>query len=176
MFEIGQKAPDFALPGVDGSTYSLAGLLADHKAVVVIFSCNHCPYVRAWEGRMKEIQSEYQDKGVTLVAINSNDAKKYPEDDFPKMKERAQTEGFNFPYLHDESQDIARAYGATHTPHIFLLNNEGVLLYRGAIDDSYDSPNAVEQTYLRDALGAVLAGKTPALADTQAVGCTIKWK
>jgi peroxiredoxin len=176
MLEIGQKAPDFSLPGVDGQTRTLTGLLAAHKAVAVIFSCNHCPYVRAWEGRMVDVQRDYQEKGVTLVAINSNDTVKYPDDDFESMKRRAQEQGFNFPYLHDESQAVARAYGGTHTPHIFLLDSAGTLRYRGAVDDNYDDPQAVEITYLRDALDAVLAGKTPPIAETQAVGCTIKWK
>ncbi|MBN2304912.1 MAG: thioredoxin family protein [Anaerolineae bacterium] len=176
MLELGQKGPEFSLPGVDGQTYSLSGLLAENKAVAVIFSCNHCPYVRAWEGRMMDIQREYQDKGVVLAAINSNDAQKYPDDAFPKMQNHAQSEGFNFLYLYDESQEIARAYGGTHTPHVFLLDGNGVLRYRGAIDDNYDDPDAVTQTYLRDALDAVLAGNAPATTDTRAVGCTIKWK
>lgn len=176
MLEIGQKGPDFSLPGVDDKTYALAGLLADHQAVVVIFSCNHCPYVRAWEGRMNDIERDYRDKGVVVVAINSNDASRYPDDDFPQMKARAQAEGFTFLYLRDESQEVAHAYGGTHTPHVFLLDGEGVLRYRGAIDDNYDDPDAVKQAYLRDALDAVLAGETPATVDTRAVGCTIKWK
>ena len=125
---------------------------------------------------MKDIQRDYQAKGVRLVAIGSNDAVRYPEDDFDHMKQRAQQEGFNFLYLRDESQAVARAYGATHTPHVFLLDREGVLRYRGAIDDNYDDPHAVKRPYLREALDAVLSGRTPEIATSQAVGCTIKWK
>ena len=176
MLEIGQTAPDFSLPGVDGKTHALTDLLASNQAVAIIFSCNHCPYVRAWEGRMIAIQRDYADKGVVLVAINPNDAVKYPDDSFEKMKERAQEEGFNFLYLRDESQDVARAYGATHTPHVFLLDKDGVLQYRGAIDDNYDEPEAVQQHYLRDALDAVLSGQTPPVTTSDARGCSIKWK
>jgi peroxiredoxin len=176
MLEIGQKGPDFSLPGVDGQTYALSELLKTSQAVAVIFSCNHCPYVRAWEGRMKDIQRDYQAKGVRLVAIGSNDAAKYPDDDFSHMKRRAEQEGFNFLYLRDESQAVARAYGGTHTPHVFLLDPAGVLRYRGAIDDNYDEPDAVQHPYLRNALDAVLSGQTPEPAVSQAVGCTIKWK
>ena len=176
MLEIGQKAPDFTLPGVDDAELSLAALLAKHKAVAVIFSCNHCPYVRAWEGRMIAIQRDFAERGVTLVAINPNDTTRYPDDDMAQMKERAAEQGFNFPYLRDDSQEVARGYGATHTPHVFLLDAEGVLRYRGAIDDSYEDPGSVEFPYLREALEAVLAGQTPKTAITDAVGCTVKWR
>jgi peroxiredoxin len=176
MLQIGQKGPDFTLPGVDGHAHTLSELVQSEQAVAVIFSCNHCPYVRAWEGRMKQIQRDYKDKGVTLVAVNSNDAVKYPDDGFEQMKQRAQQEGFNFLYLRDDSQRVARDYGGTHTPHVFLLDGNGVLRYRGAIDDHYDDPGAVQHVYLRDALDAVLAGKSPQITETQAVGCTIKWK
>jgi peroxiredoxin len=176
MLEIDQKGPDFSLPGVDGQTYALSELLKTSQAVAVIFSCNHCPYVRAWEGRMKDIQRDYRAKGVRLVAIGSNDAVKYPDDDFDHMKQRAEQEGFNFLYLRDESQAVARAYGGTHTPHVFLLDQAGVLRYRGAIDDNYDDPSAVQHPYLREALDALLSGQMPEPAVSQAVGCTIKWK
>jgi len=176
MLEIGQHGPDFSLPGVDGKTYSLSELLKEYRAAVVIFSCNHCPYVRAWEGRMMDIQQNYQDKGVIVVAINPNDAVRYPEDDFAHMQQRAQSENFNFLYLRDESQDIARSYGATHTPHVYLLDSNGVLRYRGAIDDNYDDPAAVQHRYLQDALDTVLAGNSPEITTTGAIGCTIKWK
>jgi peroxiredoxin len=176
MLEIGQKGPDFSLPGVDGQTHKLSELLKTSRAVAVIFSCNHCPYVRAWEGRMKSIHRDYQGKGVVLVAIGSNDAVKYPDDDFEHMKQRAEQEGFNFLYVRDENQAVARAYGGTHTPHVFLLDRDGILRYRGAIDDNYDDPSAVQHSYLRDALDAVLSGQTPKTAVSQAVGCTIKWK
>jgi len=176
MLDIGQKGPDFTLPGIDGQTYTLAELVANNKTVAVMFSCNHCPYVRAWEDRMKAIQRDYKGRGFVLAAINSNDTVKHPDDDFNSMKERAEQEGFNFLYLRDESQEVAHAYAGTHTPHVFLLDGNGVLQYRGAIDDNHDEPDAVQQHYLRDALDAVLTGNTPATTASDAKGCTIKWK
>ena len=175
-FNIGDIAPTFSLPATDGQTYDLAEQLAQHRATIVVFSCNHCPYVRAWEGRMIALQKKYASAGVVMLAINANDATRYPDDDFPQMVQRAQEMGFNFPYLRDESQEVAHAYGATHTPHIFLLDSTGTLRYRGAIDDNYDNPDMVERSYLRDALDAVLAGDKPVIDTTDAVGCTIKWK
>lgn len=171
----GDQSISFTLPGVDDQQYALADY-ADKKAVAVIFSCNHCPYVRAWEDRMVRIQADYAGKGVQLIAINSNDARKYPDDSFPRMKERAQEKGFNFPYLYDETQEIAHAYGAERTPEVFLFDQGGVLRYHGAIDDNYDNPSAVQSHFLREALDAVLAGQAPSTARTQPVGCTIKWK
>jgi len=173
--KIGDKAIPFTLPGVDDKTHSLSDY-ADKEAVVVIFSCNHCPYVRAWEDRMVQIQADYADKGVQLVAINANDATKYPDDSFPKMKERAREKGFNFPYLYDETQEVARAYGAERTPEVFLFDKDGILRYHGAIDDNYENPNAVRRHYLREALDAVLAGQTPPITETRPVGCTVKWR
>lgn len=176
MLELGQRGPEFSLPGVNDQTTVLADLLQNHRAVVVIFSCNHCPYVQAWEDRMKAIQRDYRERGVALVVIGSNDAQKYPDDDFDAMKARAEQEDFNFLYVRDESQAVARAYGATRTPHVFLLDNDGVLRYRGAIDDNYERAQAVRKHYLRDALDAVLEGQPVKVAATEEVGCTIKWK
>lgn len=175
MLELGQHGPAFSLPGVDEQTHSLDELLHTHRAVAVIFSCNHCPYVQAWEDRMKAIQADYRAQGVALVAIGSNDAEKYPDDNFDAMKARAEQEGFNFLYLRDENQAVARAYGATRTPHVFLLDSDGILRYRGAIDDNYERAQAVRVHYLRDALDAVLAGQPVKIGATQEVGCTIKW-
>lgn len=172
---IGDKALPFTLPGVDGRNHSLTDYVGK-KATVVIFSCNHCPYVIAWEDRMVQTQTDYAAKGVQLLAINANDAAKYPADDFEQMKQRAKEKSFNFPYLHDESQAIARAYGAQRTPEVFLFDDKGMLRYHGVIDDNYDDPAAVKNKYLRDALDTVLSGKVPATADTMPVGCTIKWK
>ena len=172
---LGDRLVPFTLPGVDDKTHASSDF-AEAEALTVIFSCNHCPYVRAWEDRMVQIQADYVDKGVRLVAINSNDPGKHPDDSFPAMKVRAQEKGFNFPYLHDETQEVARSYGAERTPEIFLFDKAGVLRYHGAIDDVYDDPHAVKAHYLRDALDAVLAGDAPPLAQTPPVGCTIKWK
>jgi len=173
--KIGDKALDFSLPGIDGQTHKLAEY-SGSSAVAVIFSCNHCPYVRAWEDRMVQIQADYASKGVQLVAINANDASKYPDDSFPKMKERAHEKHFNFPYLHDESQEVAKAYGAERTPEVFLFDKTNTLRYHGAIDDNYDDPAAVKDKYLRKALDAVLSGTQPPATETKPVGCTIKWK
>ncbi len=170
----GDQAIHFTLPGVDDKQHSLADY-AGKEAVVVIFSCNHCPYVRAWEDRMVQIQAGYADQGVQLVAISANDARKYPDDSFPKMKERAREKGFNFPYLYDETQDIAHAYGAERTPEVFLFDKSQALRYHGAIDDNYDDPAAVRSHHLRQALDAVLAGQAPERAQTPPVGCTMKW-
>lgn len=171
----GDQALAFTLPGVDGKTYSL-GDFSDKNAVAVIFTCNHCPYAQAWEGRLIQAQADYADKGVQILAINANDAEKYPGDNFEAMQQRAQAQGFNFPYLHDETQEVAVAYGAERTPEIFLFDRSGILQYHGAPDDNYENPDAVENRYFRDALDAVLEGRAPATTQTPPVGCTIKWK
>jgi hypothetical protein len=132
--------------------------------------------VLAWEDRLIEAQRDYADRGVQFILINSNDPNRYTVDDFPHMKTHAQEKGFPFPYLFDESQEIARAYGAGYTPEIFLFDSDRRLGYHGAPDDNYDDPGAVKRTYLRDALDALLAGKSPAVAQTPPVGCTIKWR
>ncbi len=172
---MGEKAPDFQLKGIDGRIHSLADLRGQ-KATVVVFSCNHCPYVRAYEDRLIQIQREYFPKGVRFLAINANDARKYPEDGFENMIQRAAEKGYNFPYLRDETQQTARAYGAERTPEIFLLDQELKLRYHGTIDDNWEHPEWVTRHYLRQALDAVLAGEAPKIQETQPVGCTIKWK
>lgn len=173
--QIGDKAPAFKLTNVDGSTVSLDNL-ERCNAVAVVFSCNHCPYVLAWEDRLIAIQKDYAHRGVQLVLINSNDAVKYPADSFEAMKSHAAAKGYPFPYLHDSTQQVAHAYGAERTPHVFLFDGEGKLAYAGAIDDNYEEPAAVKHPYLRDALDAVLSGSAPEVALTPSVGCTIKWK
>jgi len=172
--KVGDRAPDFTLTGVDDKAHSLNDYR--ERKVVVIFSCNHCPYVRAWEDRMIAIQADYLARGVQLIAINSNDADKYPEDSFENMKMRAKEKSFNFPYLRDKDQKVARSYGAQRTPEVFLFDRNFILRYHGAIDDNYDEPKAVKTPYLRNALDAVLSGKTIRVAETQPVGCTVKWK
>jgi peroxiredoxin len=173
--ELKDPAPDFSLKGVDGRHYALKDF-ASAKALVVIFSCNHCPYVKAYEDRMVQIQNDYAAKGVKFAVINSNDAVNYPEDSFQAMVDRSREKKFNFPYLADEAQTVAKAYGATHTPHLFVFDAGRKLAYTGKIDDNWENPGAVKQTYLRDALDDLLAGKAPRLPQTHAIGCTIKWK
>jgi peroxiredoxin len=168
------RAPAFQLPGVDGSDHTLESY-DDAVALVLVQSCNHCPYVQAWEGRMKAIQADYADRGVVLVAINSNDAERYPEDSFKEMGRRAKKEGFNFDYLWDEDQSVARALGAERTPEVFVFDNERRLAYHGAIDDSRDE-KGVTQQYLRDALDAILDERMPPIAETPPSGCSVKWR
>jgi len=170
---LGTPAPDFDLPGVDNRRYSLASF-RDKPALVVIFSCDHCPYVKDYETRMVAIQKEYAAKGVQLVAINSNDDKAYPEDSFPEMVKRAKEKGFNFPYLRDESQSVVEAYGGICTPHVFAFDSKRILRYRGRIDDSRD-PSKVTSHDLRNALDDLLAGRPVRVADTKPFGCSIKW-
>jgi peroxiredoxin len=172
---IGDEAIPFTLPGVDGEAYSLSNY-QDKAAVAVVFTCNHCPYARAWEDRIVSIQNDYADRGVQVLAINANDAEKYPDDGFQQMQQRAKEKEFSFPYLQDESQEVATAYGAERTPEVFLFDGDMKLAYHGAVDDNYDDPNAVEERYLRDAIKAVLAGEEPPASETRPVGCTIKWK
>jgi peroxiredoxin len=173
--QIGDPAPAFSLPGTDGRTYSLDGL-ADKPVLVVVFSCNHCPYVQAYEDRLVAIQRDYAERGAQLIAINSNDDVHYPEDSFQQMVARAHAKGFNFLYLRDASQAIAKVYGATHTPQLFVFDRARTLRYTGKIDDNWQNPKAVTRRYLRDALDALLNGRDPAEAQTHAIGCTIKWK
>ena len=169
---IGDKAPDWkGLQGVDDKSHAL-GDYQDAKAVVVVFTCNHCPVAKAYEDRLVAFQKAYQDKGVQLVAINVNDL---PADRLDKMKQRAEQKGFNFPYLFDPSQQTGRDYGATCTPHFFLFDGERKLAYVGAMDDNMNASKAKEP-YLQNAVDAVLAGKTPEKAVTQQKGCGIKWK
>jgi peroxiredoxin len=172
---LGDEAPDFSLPGTDGQTHSLADF-AGAKALVVIFSCNHCPYVKAYEDRIIQAQKDYAGKGARFVAINANDASKYPEDGFAEMKKRAQEKGFNFPYLRDDSQETARRYGATHTPHLFVFDAGRRLAYTGKFDDNWEHPEKVRERYLAAALDDLVAGRAPRTAETFAIGCTIKWK
>jgi peroxiredoxin len=171
---LGSQAIRFRLPGVDGREHSLEDYAAA-PALALIWSCNHCPYVRAWEGRMVEIQRDYGARGVRVIAINSNDADRHPDDSFEAMLARAESEGFNFDYLHDEDQSVARAYEPARTPEVFLFGPDRRLAYHGAIDDSRDD-RAVQENYLRNALDAVLAGREPPVADTPPVGCSVKWK
>ncbi|MBK9098130.1 MAG: thioredoxin family protein [bacterium] len=173
--KIGSQAPDFNLIGVDGKNYSQQSF-SDKQAVIIIFSCNHCPYVQAYEGRIKQIQNDYRDRGVAVVAINSNEDRGYPEDSFDNMKKRSNEQKFNFPYLRDEDQSAARAYDATHTPEIFLFDKARKLAFHGKIDDNWQEPGKVQNHYLRNALDELLAGKEISVPETFTIGCTIKWK
>jgi peroxiredoxin len=171
---LGAEAPQFDLPGVDGQNHTLDSY-ADTDVLVLVQSCNHCPYVQAWEGRLSAIASDYADRGVRVVAVNSNDADSHPEDSFDEMQKRSREQGFTFDYLYDEPQAVAQALGAERTPEVFVYDRDRRLRYHGAIDDNRDE-TGVSQQYLRDALDAVLAGSDPAVAETPPVGCTVKWR
>jgi len=171
---LGSSAIDFHLKGVDGKSYGLKDF-GDRKALVVVFSCNHCPYVRDYEDRMIQLQRDYSGKSVTLVAINSNDDYNYPEDSFEKMIQRSKDKGFNFPYLRDETQDIAHRYGAICTPHVFAFDQQRTLQYKGRIDDSRNVAE-VKTHDLRNALDSILTGRKPSNQETRPFGCSIKWK
>ena len=171
---LGSQAPDFSLPAVDGKTYSLASF-KDKPILVVAFWCNHCPYVQAWEDRTIAVQKEFAGKGVQFVMINANDEESYPEDDFAHMVERSKRKGYNFPYLRDESQKSAEAYGAVSTPDFFVFDAARKLRYRGKLDDSKD-PKGVRQHVMKDVLNALVAGKDPPVKFVPPMGCSIKWK
>ena len=171
---IGSKAVDFHLPGVDGKAHSL-GDYSGKPIVALTFWCNHCPYVQAWETRVIELQRDYAAKGVQVIAINANETINFPTDDFPHMVERSQDKRYNFPYLRDETQGVARAYGASRTPEFFVFDKDRVLRYHGAADDNHESAAKVTKRYLRDAFDALLAGRDPPLPETPPKGCSVKW-
>ena len=167
--KLGDPAPPFSLPSTNGDTVSLSDY--EGRPVAVVFSCVHCPYVVAWEDRLNQIAHDYEGR-AGLVAINSND---HLGDTFEHMVERAREKSFAFPFLRDESQDVAHAYEAARTPEVYLFDRDHRLVYHGAPDSSHSDPDGAEP-YLRQALDAVLAGEAPPVAETPAVGCTVKWK
>jgi peroxiredoxin len=173
--ELGDRAPDFSLPGVDDKTLSLADL-ADSKLLVVAFTCNHCPYVIGSEDRLNDLLADYAPKGVALVCVNSNETENHPTDSFGDMVVRAKEKGFAFPYLRDESQDVALAYGALRTPHFYLFDGERKLRYTGRMDDNPMTAGEETTHELRDALDDLLAGRDVALPLTNPIGCNVKWK
>jgi peroxiredoxin len=172
---LGTPAPAFSLPGVDGKTWSLDSF-SEAELLVVVFTCNHCPYAIASEDRLLEIQADYRDKGVRLVAISANDAAKYPDDSFDEMKKRAAEKRFTFPYLYDENQAVARAYDAACTPDIFVFDRDRKLIYNGRIDDNWQNPSEVTRCDLRAVLDAALHGKSVEFEHVPSMGCSIKWK
>jgi peroxiredoxin len=169
MIAIGESAPGFTLPDTDGVEHSPQ----EDGITAVVFTCNHCPYALAWHDRLTQAARDYPD--VRFLAINPNDAERYPGDSFEAMKERVAQEEWTMPYLRDEAQDVARAYGAQTTPDIFVIDGEGRLRYRGAPDADHDDP-ALNAAWLREALDALLAGEEPQRAETPPKGCSVKWK
>jgi peroxiredoxin len=172
--QIGAKAPDFNLPGVDGMNHSLAEF-KNSRLLVVVFSCNHCPFVIGSEDRINKFVADYAGKGVAFVAINSNETEGHPTDSLDHMKQRAREKGFKFPYLRDEKQDVALAYGALRTPHFYVFDQERKLRYTGRMDDNPRTPGQETTHELRDAVDALLAGKKPAVELTNPIGCNVKW-
>jgi len=164
----GDQGPDFTGVGVDGETHSLETLSKDAAALVICFTCNHCPVAVAYEDRFIEFSDEYKDQAVRFVAINCNKAA-----DLEEMKNRADLKGFNFPYVRDETAVSARAYSASVTPHLFVLDGDGNVAYQGAFDDDMNKPKTM---FVKDAVDAVLAGEAPAVANTEPFGCTIQLK
>jgi peroxiredoxin len=177
-YKIGDVATNFSLKNVDGTMVSLANY-PDAKGVIVVFTCNHCPYAKAYESRIIGLHKEFAAKGYPVVAINPNDPAAYPEDSFQNMVKRAKEKSYPFAYVLDEKQDVAKAFGATRTPHIFLLKKNAdtyQVAYIGAIDDNSEDAKLVKEKYVETAIAALIAGKTPAMTMTKAVGCGIKWK
>ena len=175
-YKIGDIATDFKLKNVDNKMVSLSDY-TDAKGYIVIFTCIHCPYAKAYENRIIGLNHKYASKGYPVIAINPNDPKMEPQDSFEGMQQRAKEKGFNFPYLFDEGQTIYPQYGATRTPHVFVLQKENVkniVRYIGAIDYNYYDANDVSHKYVEDAVDALLGNKPVALTSTVAIGCSIK--
>lgn len=175
-YEIGDKVSNFKLKNIDGNMVAL-NELDDVKGAIIIFTCNHCPYSVANEDRIIALDKQYKKKGYPVIAINPNDPEIQPEDSFDKMKERAAEKNFTFPYLFDEQQTVYKEFGAKKTPHVFVLNkqdNQFVLQYIGAIDDSPRKPGKVEEKYVEKVVDALLSGKEPPFRETKAIGCSIK--
>lgn len=173
--EIGSPCPNFKLPGVDGKTYSLADF-AESPALVIMFICNHCPYVKAVEDRILDLAHSFPTARVQCVAICSNDSTDYPEDSPSELGRRWREKRYGFPYLIDEDQSVARAFQAVCTPDFFLYNNRRELVYRGRLDDSWKDPKRVSRQELRSAIESTLAGSKTIEDQHPSMGCSIKWK
>ncbi len=173
---IGSYAPDFELPGTDDSVHHLSHYLEKFKAIGVIVMCNHCPYVRMYLDRLKQLQALIQPQGATLVGINANDDSHYPDDSFEKMGLFVTEYQLNFPYLRDVTQDVVRSFGAERTPEAFLIDQSGILRYRGLIDDNPQAPEAVKTSYLAEAIAQLLNEEVIAASSTKAIGCSVKWR
>lgn len=177
-YKVGDKARDFSLKNVDGSMVSLADY-EDAKGIILVFTCNHCPVSKKYEDRIIALDKKYKELGYPVIAINPNDAAKVPEDSYPNMQRRAKEKGFSFPYIYDDTQEIATAYGASRTPHVFILQKNGndyIVKYIGAIDNNTKDASAADDKYVEEAVDALLKGKTPETDHTSAIGCGIKWK
>ena len=168
------RATDLEMKGTDGKMYTLDSVRGE-KGTLVIFSCNSCPWAVKWESRVASIGNAYRGRGFGVIVINPNDPARVAEDSFDEMVTRAKTLSYGFPYVVDPESQVARAFGASRTPEVFLFNAKGKLAYHGAIDDNASDANAVEAAYLKDALNALLAGKDISISETKALGCSIKF-
>ncbi|GAB3294265.1 thioredoxin family protein [Hymenobacter tenuis] len=177
-YQVGDKAADFKLKNVDGKLVSLADNKTA-KGYIVVFTCNTCPYAKAYESRIMALHQKYAGKGYPVVAINPNDPAVAPGDSFAEMQKRAKDKKYAFPYLQDEAQQVAKTFGATRTPHLYVLTRQGsdfVVSYIGAIDDNSEDATLVKTRYLENAMTDIIAGKPVSVSSTKAIGCTIKWK
>lgn len=177
-YDIGDTVADFKLKNVDGKMVSMSDM-KDAKGFIIIFDCNTCPYSKAYNERIIRLNDKYATQGFPVIAINANDAIESPGDSYEKMVSVARKKGYTFPYLMDDSQTVARAYGATNTPHVYLINRVGKELkvaYIGTIDDNARNADAVSKKYVEEAVDALLAGKSVSTTRTKAIGCGIKWK
>jgi peroxiredoxin len=174
---IGAKMPvtEVKMKNVDGKEIDLAEIKKP-AGTLVIFTCNHCPFAKMWETRIVELGNVYQEKGIGVVAINANDPKVAPDDSFESMQQRAKDRGMQFPYVVDGTSNVARAFGASRTPEVFLFDNNGKLVYHGAVDDNGEDQAKVEKAYLKLALDAVVGGTEVATKETKSIGCTIKFR
>lgn len=179
QYKVGDAVGNFRMKNVDGKTISLTAQSGEAKGIVVVFTCNHCPFSKAYEDRIIALHKDYAPKGYPVMAINSNDKVKSPDDSYEKMQERAREKAFPFPYLYDETQEAAKAFGAARTPHVFILQKTGeqwIVKYIGAIDNNTEDASKADKKYAEDALNDLLSGKDPITPETKAIGCTIKWK
>lgn len=177
-YEVGDSATDFKLRNVDSKMVSLADY-KNARGFIIIFDCNSCPYSKAYNARIIELNKKYASQGFPVIAINSNDAQIVPEDSFEEMVKEAKKKNYDFPYLVDETQSVAKTYGATNTPHVYVLNKTGndlKVAYIGAIDDNARNARDVTKKYVEEAVDALLSGKAVPVLKTKAIGCGIKWK
>ncbi len=168
---------DFNLKNVDGKMVSMKSM-DKAKGFIIIFTCNHCPFSKAYEDRINALNAKYASLGYPVIAINPNDEQKEPDDSYENMIVRAKEKNFTFPYLRDEKQEVAGTYGATRTPHVYIVVKEGndyIVKYIGAIDNNSDEPEKADTKYVEEAMNAIMNGKPVAVSETKAIGCTIKW-
>ena len=178
QYKVGDVVSDFSLKNVDNKNVSLAQYPAA-KGFIVVFTCNTCPFAMKYESRVEQLNKEYSSKGYPVIAISSNDSQAKPGDSFEEMQKKAKAEGFTFPYLYDESQAVAKQFGATNTPHVYVVSKEGgklVVKYIGAIDNNADDASKADKKYVAEAINSLLEGKAPAVTATKAIGCGIKWE